>query len=117
MEKVIWLMYLADLCDGVSLIGFFALIAFSGAASFVVVGGAFGDEDVRRQLWRHSRWLLIPVVIAAFCPNAKTVRLLAAVSAGEAAVSTTLGAKGLEAVNAVLDRVIETAKKDATKGK
>lgn len=112
MEKVFWLMWLADVVGSITVIGFVALIAlgFGFAGIFIVAGLDDGGKPFGRA-WKVGRWLLIPMLLGAVAPNTKTIQVLAVASAADAAVNTQLGAKSLEALNAVLDRVIETSKK------
>lgn len=113
MEKVFWLMWLADVVGSISVIGFVALIALGlGFGGIFIVAGLDDGGKPFGRAWKVGRWLLIPMVLGALTPNTNTIRVLAVASAADAAANTQLGAKGLEALNAVLDRVIaETSKK------
>lgn len=111
MEKVFWLMWMADVVDGVGFIGLICGFALACSMGFCFVSVGFEDREIYGRVWRSARWLLIPVVVAVLTPSAKTIRVLAVASAADAAVNTALGAKGVEALNAVLDKVIDSTKK------
>ncbi len=112
MEKVFWLMWMSDVVGSIGVIGAVALVVFG--LTFVAIGFIAGLEDgaeMAPRTWRYTRWLLIPIAIASVTPNSKTIQLLAVTAAADAAANTLIGAKGLEALNAILDRVIAEAKK------
>ena len=117
MEKVFWLMYLADLVGNVAVVGVIAAIA--AVASVVILGIGVASEAIDRDgclsAFRVLKWLAIPIAIAAVLPSHKTVQLMAVASASDAVASTQLGQKGVEAINAVLDRVIKESKKEPGK--
>lgn len=115
MEKVFWLMYLADVVSNISAMVAIAFVLACVAALFMVLDRGYKDEHKWLSFSKHLRWLAIPVVLAVILPSSTTLRLLAVGAAGEAATSTQLGQKGLEALNAVLDQVITKAKKDVSK--
>lgn len=113
MEKVFWLMWLADIAGSIGVIGVTSLIALGlTVLCLVLVSAAQEDGDIFLRGVKAARWLLIPVAIASLMPSSKTIHILAVASAADAAASTQLGAKSIEALNAVLDKVIDKAKKD-----
>jgi uncharacterized integral membrane protein len=87
-------------------------IVFVGVFILVLVAliTAAERKDVKGVL-SYGKWLAIPFAIAVILPNASTVKLMAVASAADAASKTQLGARGLEAVDALLDKVIKEAKK------
>lgn len=112
MEKVFWLMWLADIVGGISVVGIVALIfAGIGVTALVIMAAVESEPEFVLRGLSVVRWLLLPVAIAMLTPSAKTIHILAVASAADAAATTELGAKSLQALNAVLDKVIETAKK------
>ncbi len=113
MEKVFWLMWLSDVAGSISMIGTISLIALISCAAFLlIIAGLDADEwAAHARSFRVGWWLIIPIAIACVVPSKQTIQVLAVASATEAAASTQLGAKGLEALNAVLDKVVKEAKK------
>jgi len=110
MEKVFWLMWLADLSASVGVVGLCALVAAlitTGAAAILEV---FDEKDGAKRFFRVIRWLAAPVVLSMLFPSSNTIRLIALSSAGEAATETQIGKKGAEALNAVLDKIISETK-------
>jgi len=117
MEQVFWLMYLADLSGSVAAVGIGAVMAAIVSMVFMTIMAVYDDVETGgyARAFRVLRWLLIPITIAVLLPSKQTIQLLAVVSASDAVASTQLGQKGVEAINAVLDRVIKESKKEAGK--
>lgn len=115
MEKVFWLMYLADVVGNISVLAGTALAITLMGAVFLALNIAFDEPCAYTKYAKCFRWVAIPVALAVLLPAPTTLRLLAVGAASEAATSTQLGQKGLEALNAVLDQVITKAKKDVSK--
>ena len=116
MEKIFALMWLADLMGSIGVIGALSAVALTVAAVIVLITFAVTEDGERapvsvKRTWPVAKWLCLIVAIAVVTPERRTVQLLAVSSAAEAAVTTQLGAKSIEALNAVLDRVINEAKK------
>lgn len=112
MEKVFWLMWLADVSGSISVIGVMSLIALAiGLGGVVVIAGLDDGGQPFARAWKVGRWLLIPAAVALVTPSSKTIQVLAVASAADAAATTPLGAKSIEALDAVLDRVISESKK------
>lgn len=112
MEKVFWLMWLADIVGSVSAIGVAALIfAGVGFVILAIIAAAERETELLARGFKVMRWLLLPIAVAMLTPSTKTIHILAVASAADAAATTELGAKSLQALNAVLDKVIEAAKK------
>lgn len=114
METVFWLMWLADIAGNIGVVGWIFAILF---ALFWLMVGVMLANDVEaedsKKMFAHTRWLLLPLVVAMFFPSQGTIRLLAATKAAGVAADTQLGKKGLDAANAVLDRIIGEAQKPA----
>lgn len=111
MEKVFWLMWLADLCGNIGVVGWMSVFAIC----IIMGGGALAaadleDSGVLRRCAGYAKWFLIPLMVAIFAPAPRTVHVLAVSSAAEAAANTKLGGKTLEAMEAVLDKVIAASK-------
>lgn len=115
MEQVFWLMWLSDVVGSLGVFGVACLIALAfGMLAIVVVVGVCDEESPLPGMGRAmkiGRWMLVPVAVAIFAPSQKTIQILAVSSAADAAASTKLGQKGLQALDAVLDRVIDGASK------
>lgn len=111
MEKVFWLMWLADVVGNIGLVAVFALIVVGGTIGLAALLSAAEEWDDVKRLFRVLRWLAIPVIIGMLLPSSSTLKLMALSSAGEVATETQLGKKGVEALNAVLDKVISESKK------
>ena len=107
MEKVFLLMWLADISGSISVVGIFSCIV----AAVLTICAVAEDVASARRIVRYGCWLLIPIGVAVVMPSQKTIQLLAVSSAAEAAVNTQLGAKGIQALNAILDQVIDKTKK------
>ncbi|MBA3773861.1 MAG: hypothetical protein H0X13_15625 [Ramlibacter sp.] len=109
MKTIFLLMWLADIAGSIGVIGAVSAIVFISGA---VLAGLLEASEVSvwSRYWKFARWLLLPVVIATALPDTKTIRILAVAHAAEMAANTTLGAKAIEALDAVLARVIVDAK-------
>lgn len=109
MEKVFWLMWLADIVGSIGIVAFICLIA----AFILVIMSWMGEVTEKENLaitFKYMRWLAFPVILSVMLPSSKTIQVLAIASATDAAASTALGQKGLEALNAVLDGIINEKK-------
>ena len=111
MEKVFLLMWLGDVVGNISLLaGLITLMTIGGLVLSVIALG-FEERGSYSKMLKAGWWLAIPVVVALILPTQTTIRVLALASAGEAATETSIGKKGVEALNAVLDKVIKESKK------
>lgn len=112
MEKVFWLMWLSDIAGSIGIVGVACLIVLGlciVAMTFLVA--ADDDPGAYRRGMRVAWWVAVPLAVACVTPNPRTIQILAVTSAAEAAASTKLGAKSLEAIDALLDKVIKESKK------
>jgi hypothetical protein len=109
MTQVFWLMWLSDVVGGLG----FACWLVSGvgltAVMFAMLFSGMDDRPVSGPLG-YLRWLAIPFAVAVILPKPSTVKLMAVTAAADAASKTQLGAKAMEAIDALLDRVITEAK-------
>ena len=114
MAKVFWLMWLSDVVGSIGFIGAIAAILLGLSLVFAGVISACDEKGDALLVWaKASKWLWPVVFVAAIIPGQKTVQLLAITSASEAAASTQLGKKGIEALNTILDGVISGQTKKA----
>lgn len=111
MEKVFWLMWFADVVGNIGLIACVALLGAVITIGFAAMCEAFEDDGAAKRFYGVLRWLAIPVIAGMLLPSSTTIKLMALSSAGEVATETQLGKKGVEALNAVLDKVISESKK------
>jgi heme/copper-type cytochrome/quinol oxidase subunit 3 len=109
MTQVFWLMWLSDVVGGLGIGCWLAVAIGAFAIMFGLLFCAMENKSVAKPL-SYLKWLAIPFAVAVILPNASTVKLMAVASAADAASKTEIGAKGLEAINALLDRVITEAK-------
>lgn len=111
MEKVFLLMWFADVVGNIGLIACVALLAAAATTGFAALMEAFDEKEGAKRLFGVLRWLAIPVILGALLPSSSTLKLMALSSAGQVATETKLGKKGVEALDAVLDKVISESKK------
>lgn len=117
MEQVFWLMWASDVIGQVKFIAWIFVVVF--AILWAIYSLCVCADDIEppeaTKLFKYSKWLLLPVFVCAFTPSQMTIQIMAATKATESAADTQIGKKGLEAVSAVLDRIIGEAKKTAKK--
>jgi hypothetical protein len=100
MENILILMWLADIASGVRTLSFVCLIIWATAMLLAAVD-VFGNLDNTRT-WRRTMWFpVLMLALSLLTPAPNTIRMLAAAEVS----STPLGAKALEAMNAILDKV------------
>lgn len=119
MNEVFALMWLGDVVGSISFIGGAALAGIIiGAVFFSIACGVYAateEEDVMPKWLAGIKslitWLCVPVILATVMPGKQTIHLMAAAKAGEQLMATKTGGKAIEALNAVLDKIVSTAKK------
>jgi hypothetical protein len=112
MTQVFWLMWLSDVVGNVGFVGGAAVLVCGFALLFALIAALVTEDREPINLYfKYAKWALIPIAIACIVPDKSTIRVMAVASAADAASKTQLGAKGLEAIDALLDRVITEAKK------
>jgi hypothetical protein len=112
MEKIFWLMWLADIVGSIGVVGAICAIGFVLAFGFIsFISSIDNDKEMFKRGWARMKWLLIPVIVATLLPSSKTIHVLVAASAVEVAASTTIGTKSLKAIETVLDGIIANSSK------
>jgi hypothetical protein len=109
MTQVFWLMWLSDV---VGSLGIACWLVFGvGLMAVMLALLVFGMENRPASgPLGYLKWLAIPFAVAVILPKPSTVKLMAVTAAADAASKTQLGAKAMEAIDALLDRVITEAK-------
>ena len=117
MATVIWLLYLADVAQGLSVV-----LGAGGVVALVICGSYYlisRDEYLGVDEPKSVRPIVIPalvaVSIAAILPSKTTIYAVAAVTAGDKALQTETGSKAVRALNAWLDKQIAHAGKEGGK--
>lgn len=114
MNDLILLMWLADVVGSIAVVGIFVCIAFTLA--FVIKALVISTDYP--QNWTELGMFKMPAIImcvalfiAVVLPNKATIHAIVAIKAGEQLASSDIGKKSIEALEAVLDRVIDDKKK------
>lgn len=108
MEKVFLLMWLSDVVGSIGYVGMIATVLLGVSLLVIGIAGAAGGEPEFLLYWvKGSKWLFVIVFVAVIVPSQRSVQLMALSSASEGVVSTAIGAKGIQALNSVLDRIIQ----------
>jgi hypothetical protein len=112
MDKVFYLMWLSDVAKFIWLVGIASAISAAiGIAFLALIASAEEGMGLVVRGARVLKWLMVPIVIACVTPSSTSIQILAVASAVEAAASTKMGTKSIEAVGALLEKVIKEAKK------
>jgi hypothetical protein len=112
MKETFLLMWLADAIDGVIFAA--VLAAFASLVAMLLLLALSAEDEVADFTKKHFR-RITSLVAASFLlivllPSKSTIQLAAAATSTSAAASTEAGKKGIEAFNAVLDKIIKKAK-------
>lgn len=115
MNTLSWLIYLAGVADGISVLCVISLImcglaALSAGLTWLVNVDYCGDEDIADQakkfLFKIPRAAIPIGLVCAFIPSSNTIYAIAASEMGERALKSETGGKAVQALNAWLDRQI-----------
>ena len=112
MTEIFALLWLADVVNVLQSLAVLALLVagiFYGVG--VLVAMTDGGTEVIIGVWKSTRWWLLFVALVLTLPSSASIKLLAASKVGDALLTTNTGVKTVEAVNAVLDRIIKEAEK------
>lgn len=112
MTEVFFLMWLADVVGSLATICSLSAVGLLCAGAFVALDRSLDAEELSNSKYARSVVVAIVVLtaISVLTPSRSTIQIAAAASATQAAASTDVGKKGLEAVNAVLDGIIKKSK-------
>lgn len=117
MTEVFALMWLADVAGYVrpmfSVLGLLALLGTVVGVVLYLCCKSDGDEVGTKALYSMRALTIIGpalLVVSAAMPAKLTLQVLAAAKAGQVALSTPTGTKAMQAINAVLDSIIDSAK-------
>ena len=112
MTKIFLLMWLSDIASAITVLGAIATVTLVIGLLIATVWSVMDHETDMLKAWFKALAYLGPIVlVCGLVPAQSTIRLLAVAEATEVAANTQLGAKSLDALNAVLDKVIKESKK------
>jgi hypothetical protein len=112
MDNLFYILWLADFVGNVGIVGISICLA-------IVIGGAIAmfailiDDDCCLKISRFKTPTIILVSVLTVCvlmPSRTTIQLLAVSEASKQAAQSQIGAKVIEAIDAVLNRVIKDKK-------
>lgn len=119
MNTIIWLLYLADVVNSLSVLLFAGAGAtLFGCLSYLFIAAISNDTEGKDlpllgAVRPYALAAVIALTIGCVLPSKETIYAAAAVSAGEKALNTPTGDKAVRALNAWLDRQIAAdGKKD-----
>jgi len=108
MNEIFLWFWLADIMGGISVIGIACLIAVIVVAITGAVESELNGEEAGKRVFKLIYWLLIPIAVSVVVPDRNTVKMYAIAKAGNLAVSeTAIGKKSMQALEAILDDIIE----------
>jgi hypothetical protein len=112
MENVLLILWLSDLATALAVLGYIASTILMCALVFCATVDVLDREGTYVLGLRRAILWLSPFVLAAvLVPSASTIRVLSATAATQAVLDPKLTPKSLEALTAVLDKVISDSKK------
>ena len=113
MNEIFLWFWLADIMGAIGVIGVFCLMAVIVVAIVgSVIWWEYDGEEKGKRVLKLIYWLLIPVSVAVIAPDKNTIRLYALTKAGQIATTETeIGKKSVQALEAILDEIIEKKKK------
>jgi hypothetical protein len=121
MDQVYMLMWASDVVSDLKALG--VLTMLMGVIAMVAMFFALdswndrSDDYQEENPFPKKRWNLIIIsllsftMVTVFFPGKQTLHMMAAAKAVELGAGTDLGAKGLEAANKVLDKIINETRK------
>jgi hypothetical protein len=102
MADILWLLYIADVVDGLTAMLIFTFVVLLLAALWsAVLGSDEYGEDAKNMFRWCGRFALggaIAAFVAMVLPSERTIYAVAAVKASETAVDTKIGQKALNAL-------------------
>ena len=108
MDEIFLWFWFADFVGNISTVGTLCFV-------MVVLGLCFGfltdineDKELSKRFFKVVAWLSIPVAIAVLVPDKNTIKIYAIGKASQIATTQTeLGKKSVQALEAILDEIIE----------
>ena len=111
MTSALWMLYLADVTDGVRLCLILSGVACAGYGGFRGFFALTEDELVPASVKPALIIAVSCALVAALIPSKTTLYAIAAVNVGQTALHTPTGDKAMRALNSWLDRQIDGEKK------
>jgi hypothetical protein len=109
MNSLSWMIYLADVASGLSVMLAIVATLAACAVGFSLLWAAIEEDDISMAAPWAKRLLPVAVgcaLLAVLIPSPGTVYAIAASETGEAALKSETGGKAVQALNAWLDRQI-----------
>ena len=111
MNEIFLWFWLADFVESLSILAFVCSLAAIMIFLFSFIEYEYEPEKLNRGK-KIAALLAIPVMLSIFLPNSSTLKLLAIGKAGKlAATETELGKKSVQALEAILNDIIEKRSK------
>ena len=111
MNEIFLWFWFADFVGNISAVGTFCFVMGLLVLFFGFLFEVNEEKELSKRLFKIAAWLVIPTSIAILVPEKNTIKIYAIVKAGQiAATETDLGKKSMQALEAVLDEIIQKKK-------